>query len=161
MIHCDGACSGNPGPGGYGVVLKYFEHRKELSGGFRRTTNNRMELLGAIVGLESVKKKSYAIKLVSDSKYLVNAVNNKWLRGWKRNGWRTKAKEPVKNIDLWRRLDALLSRHEVELVWIKGHAGEPENERCDQLAVAARDGADLPPDDGYEALLDAGRGLGL
>ena len=131
-IHCDGACSGNPGPGGYGVVLKYREHRKELSGGFIKTTNNRMEVLAAIKGLEALKTDNCEVKLISDSKYLVDAVTKGWLKKWQSNRWRNSKNDVVKNIDLWSYLDALITKHKVEFVWIKGHNNIPENERCDQ-----------------------------
>lgn len=131
-IFTDGACSGNPGPGGWGAILRWREHEKELSGGENPTTNNRMELMAAIVALESLKRAS-AVSLYTDSTYVRDGIT-KWIHGWKRNGWRTSAKKPVKNEDLWRRLDAALAPHDVDWHWVKGHAGHPENERADQLA---------------------------
>ena len=134
-IFTDGACSGNPGPGGYGVVLKYGTARKELSGGEAETTNNRMELMAAIAGLEALKEKC-AVTLHSDSKYLIDAINLGWAVKWRENGWMRTKKDRALNTDLWERLLGLIEAHEVELVWVKGHAGHPENERCDALAVA-------------------------
>ncbi|OYY27416.1 MAG: ribonuclease HI [Azorhizobium sp. 35-67-15] len=134
-IWTDGACSGNPGPGGWGAVLRSGPHEKELSGGEAHTTNNRMELMAAISALEALKKPS-AVDLHTDSEYLRNGVT-KWVAGWRRNGWRTADKKPVKNQDLWERLDAALGRHEIAWHWVKGHAGNELNERADQLA---RDG---------------------
>ncbi|HEB52948.1 MAG TPA: ribonuclease HI [bacterium] len=147
-IYSDGACLGNPGPGGYGTVLLFGEHRRELSAGYRLTTNNRMELLGAIVGLEALSRPC-EVALHSDSTYVVNAMNKGWLSGWQRRGWKTASKQPVKNQDLWRRLLAALGEHRVSWHWVKGHAGDPENERCDQLAVAAAHGEDLLEDEGF------------
>ncbi len=132
IIHTDGACSGNPGPGGWGAILEYNGHEKELSGAEADTTNNRMELMAAIAALEALKRKS-EVRLVTDSVYVRDGVT-KWIHGWKKNGWKTAAKKPVKNEDLWRRLDAVASKHSVEWEWVKGHAGHPENERADQLA---------------------------
>ncbi|MBQ3934295.1 MAG: ribonuclease HI [Clostridia bacterium] len=134
-IYTDGACSGNPGPGGYGAVLVYGSSEKELSGGEPSTTNNRMELTAAIVGLEALKEPC-SVLLVSDSRYLVDAIEKGWLRQWKFRHWKKADGSPVLNPDLWRRLDRQLSRHEVVFQWIKGHAGHPYNERCDALAVA-------------------------
>jgi ribonuclease HI len=131
-IYSDGACSGNPGPGGWGAVLISGAHRKELSGGEELTTNNRMELLGAISALEALKRKS-AVDLWTDSAYVKNGITG-WIHGWKRNGWRTADKKPVKNVELWQRLDELSQRHAVTWHWLKGHAGHPENERADELA---------------------------
>jgi ribonuclease HI len=131
-IYTDGACSGNPGPGGWGAVLSYGGHRKELSGGEALTTNNRMELMAAIQALESVSRRS-RIRLHTDSVYVRNGITS-WLPNWKRNGWRTASRQPVKNDDLWRRLDAAAARHDVEWLWVKGHAGNPGNERADALA---------------------------
>lgn len=148
-IYSDGACLGNPGPGGYGTVLLAGKHRKELSAGYQRTTNNRMELLGAIVGLEALKRPCQ-VTLWSDSQYVVHALTKGWLDGWQRKGWRTAGKEPVKNRDLWERLLRAIGEHQIEWRWVRGHTGEPENERCDQLAVAAASGAELLPDDGFE-----------
>lgn len=131
-IHTDGACSGNPGPGGWGAILHWNGHEKELSGAEADTTNNRMELMAAIASLEALKRRS-KVRLVTDSTYVRDGVT-KWIHGWKRNGWKTAAKKPVKNDDLWKRLDAIASKHDVTWEWGKGHAGHPENERADQLA---------------------------
>lgn len=131
-IHTDGACSGNPGPGGWGAILHWNGHEKELSGAEADTTNNRMELMAAIAALEALKRRS-KVRLVTDSTYVRDGVT-KWIHGWKRNGWKTAAKKPVKNDDLWKRLDAIASKHDVSWEWVKGHAGHPENERADQLA---------------------------
>ena len=131
-LYTDGACSGNPGPGGWGVVLIWGEHRKTLSGGEAETTNNRMELMAAIEGLEGLSR-GCAVDLHTDSQYLRNGIMT-WIHGWKRNGWRTADKKPVKNVDLWQRLDAALERHEVEWHWVKGHAGHALNEEADLLA---------------------------
>lgn len=132
-IHTDGACRGNPGPGGWGAVLEYGKHRKEMSGGDAGpTTNNRMELTAAIEALEALKKPS-DVRLHTDSVYVRSGITS-WMNGWKRNGWRTKDKKPVKNDDLWRRLDAATAKHDIEWLWVKGHAGNPGNERADQLA---------------------------
>ena len=149
FLYTDGASSGNPGPGGYGVVLKCGTAVKEMSGGFALTTNNRMELLAVIKGLEAIKWNNAEVHVVSDSSYVVKAINEGWLVTWKNRGYAR-----VKNPDLWMRLSALLDRHRVSFHWIKGHAGHPENERCDALAVAAGAGAvaagvALPPDTGY------------
>ncbi len=148
-IYSDGCCIDNPGPGGYGVVLLHKNRRKEISGGFRRTTNNRMELLAAIAGLEALKKRS-RVTVYSDSQYLVNAVEQGWARQWQAHNWRRGRKEQAINPDLWERLLALLDRHEVRFVWVRGHAGNPENERADELARGAAAGNDLAIDAGYE-----------
>jgi ribonuclease HI len=147
-IYSDGACLGNPGRGGYGTVLLAGEHRKELSAGFQRTTNNRMELLGAIVGLEALKQPC-EVTLWSDSQYVIHALSKGWLAGWQKRGWRTSSKEPVKNQDLWQRLLRAIDGHTIEWRWVRGHTGDIENERCDQLAVAAANGSDLASDDGF------------
>jgi ribonuclease HI len=131
-IYTDGAASGNPGPGGYGVVLRSGSHYKELSGGFRMTTNNRMELLAVIVGLSSIKKPGQQVTIYSDSKYVVDSVEKKWVFGWVKKGFQGK-----KNKDLWMRFLELYKLHDIKFVWIKGHNSHPENERCDVLAVAA------------------------
>ena len=141
-IFTDGACSGNPGPGGYGVILRYNGVVKELSGGEATTTNNRMELMGAIAGLSALRQPC-RVTLYSDSKYLVDAIQKRWVYGWRSRGWMKSNKEPALNVDLWEQLLPLLERHSVELVWVKGHAGHPENERCDQLAVAAANAAKI------------------
>ncbi|MBC39507.1 MAG: ribonuclease HI [Oceanicaulis sp.] len=132
VIHTDGACSDNPGPGGWGAILHWKGHEKELSGAEAETTNNRMELTAAIAALEALKRRS-KVRLVTDSTYVRDGVT-KWIHGWKRNGWKTAAKKPVKNDDLWKRLDAIASKHDVTWEWVKGHAGHPENQRADQLA---------------------------
>jgi ribonuclease HI len=137
-IHTDGGCQGNPGPGGWGAVLTSGSHRKQMSGGVPATTNNRMELQAAIEALAALNKPC-AIEFFTDSNYLKDGVT-KWIAGWKRNGWKTKAKEPVKNEDLWRRLDAVLAPHTVTWRWLKGHAGHSGNEECDQLATTAIEG---------------------
>ena len=135
-IWTDGSCSGNPGPGGWGALLRYGDHEKELSGGAADTTNNRMELMAAIAALESLKRPC-DVRLTTDSVYVKDGIT-KWIHGWKRNGWRTAAKKPVKNADLWQRLEQAIADHTVSWHWVKGHAGHDENERADQLA---RDGA--------------------
>ena len=131
-IWTDGACSGNPGPGGWGAVLSYDGHEKELSGGEALTTNNRMELMGAIAALEALSRPC-AVNMHTDSQYLRGGVTG-WINNWKRNGWRTADKKPVKNEDLWRRLDEATTRHDIAWAWVKGHAGDPMNERADELA---------------------------
>lgn len=133
-LYTDGACSGNPGPGGWGAILKLGNYEKEFSGGEEYTTNNRMELMGAIIGLEAVKQPSKVI-LTSDSKYLVDSVTKEWVYNWENKNW-IKNGVPVPNTDLWQRLLIQLRRHEVKFQWVRGHAGHPENERCDKLAVA-------------------------
>lgn len=147
-VYTDGACLGNPGPGGYGVVLLYNAHRRELAGGFRLTTNNRMEMMAAIVALSALKLPCQ-VTLHSDSQYLVDAVEKGWARRWRANGWMRNKKERAVNPDLWERLLDLCERHEVAFRWVRGHAGNPENERCDRLATEAARAADLPPDSGY------------
>ncbi|MFA5657846.1 MAG: ribonuclease HI [Oscillospiraceae bacterium] len=137
-IFTDGACSGNPGPGGWGAILRFGENEKELSGGEAQTTNNRMELTAVISGLLALKEPCQ-VKLFSDSKYIIDAVNLGWAKKWRTNGWKRGKNEPALNSDLWERLLLLLEKHEVEFNWVKGHAGHPENERCDRLAVSQRD----------------------
>ena len=132
VIYTDGACSGNPGPGGWGAILMQGEHRKEIFGGEADTTNNRMELLAAISALEALKRKS-AVSLHTDSNYVKNGITG-WIHGWKKNGWKTADKKPVKNVELWQRLDALTQHYDVAWYWVKGHAGHVENERADELA---------------------------
>lgn len=132
IIYTDGACSGNPGPGGWGAILKYGHREKELSGGEKETTNNRMEMIAAIEGLQALKKPC-RVKIVTDSNYLKEGITT-WIHNWKKNGWRTAAKKPVKNADLWQALEAAMEKHDVTWQWVKGHAGHPENERADQLA---------------------------
>ncbi len=150
-IYTDGAARGNPdGPGGYGVILQFVDskgtlHEREYSAGYKKTTNNRMELMAAIVGLEALTK-SCEVDLYSDSKYLTDAFNQHWVEGWIRKGWKRSGNEPVKNIDLWKRLLKAMESHKVHFIWVKGHAGHPENERCDGLATAAADGDGLLDD---------------
>ena len=144
-IYTDGAASGNPGPGGYGVVMESGKHRKELWGGFRKTTNNRMELLAVIVGLESLKKPGMEVTVVSDSKYVVDAVEQRWVFGWEKKGFAKK-----KNPDLWKRFLEVYRKHNVRFQWVRAHNGHPQNELCDELAVAASQQADLPVDEPYE-----------
>jgi ribonuclease HI len=132
IAHTDGACSGNPGPGGWGVILEWDGHVKELCGGEELTTNNRMELMAAIVALESLKR-SCEVEVHTDSQYLRDGVTG-WIHGWKRNGWKTAAKKPVKNVELWQRLDEAAAKHNVSWHWVKGHAGHDLNERADELA---------------------------
>ncbi len=152
-IYTDGSARGNPdGPGGYGAVLEYVDtkgnlHVKELSAGYRKTTNNRMELMAAIAGLEALNRPC-EVELYSDSQYLVRAFNEHWVDGWIRKGWMRGKNEPVKNVDLWKRLLAAKDRHQVTFIWVKGHNGHPQNERCDKLATAAADGDDLLEDTG-------------
>ncbi len=146
-LYSDGACSGNPGPGGYGVILKYNEHEKEFSAGYKSTTNNRMEMMAIIVGLESLNEVCQ-VDVYSDSKYIVDAVNQGWALKWEANNWKRNKKEMAKNIDLWIRLLDLLEKHKVTMKWVKGHAGHPENERCDELAVKAAASSNLLDDKG-------------
>ncbi|MHC8510341.1 MAG: ribonuclease HI [Rhodospirillales bacterium] len=131
-IHTDGSCLGNPGPGGWGVVMRYGAHEKTLHGGEPQTTNNRMELMAAIQALETLSRPS-EIDLHTDSTYVKDGITQ-WIKGWKKNGWKTAAKKPVKNVDLWKRLDAALARHKIDWRWVKAHAGDPLNERADELA---------------------------
>ena len=131
-IFTDGACSGNPGPGGWGAILRHGDTEKELSGGAAETTNNRMELTAAIEALEALKRPC-TVRIYTDSVYVKDGIT-KWIAGWKRNGWKTAAKKPVKNVDLWQRLDVALGAHDIAWNWVKGHAGHPENERADELA---------------------------
>lgn len=150
-IYTDGSARGNPdGPGGYGTILSYIdgngtEHLREYSQGYKKTTNNRMELLAAIVGLEALLRPC-EVTLYSDSQYLVKAFNDHWLEGWIKKGWKRGKNEPVKNVDLWKRLLKAKEPHNVEFVWVKGHAGHPQNERCDELATSAADSDDLLDD---------------
>jgi ribonuclease HI len=132
VVHTDGACSGNPGPGGWGAILEWGGHVRELNGGEAETTNNRMEMLAAIMALEALTRPC-VVEIHTDSSYLKGGVTG-WIHGWKRNGWRTADKKPVKNVDLWQRLDAATARHDVSWHWVKGHAGHPLNERADELA---------------------------
>ncbi|MCF2621982.1 ribonuclease HI [Collinsella tanakaei] len=152
-IYTDGSARGNPGPGGYGAVLRYTapsgkEHVLELSRGYERTTNNRMELMAVIAALE-VLNRPCTVELHSDSQYVVNAFNKHWIEGWIKRGWKTAGKKPVKNPDLWKRLLEAKQAHDVTFVWVKGHAGNTFNERCDQLATSAADNGPLYPDEGF------------
>ena len=147
VVYTDGGASGNPGPGGYGVLLMSGEHRKELSGGFRRTTNNRMELLAVIVALEALKRPGFEVDIYSDSKYVVDAVEKRWVFSWEKKGYKEK-----KNPDLWKRFLVVYRTHKVRFHWVKGHAGNPNNELVDQLAVQAYQKGHLEVDLAYEAL---------
>ncbi len=159
-IYTDGAARGNPdGPGGYGVVLNYVDkngtlHERELSAGYKKTTNNRMELMAVIRGLEALTKPC-EVTLYSDSKYVVDAFNQNWIGGWIKRGWKKADKKPVKNVDLWKRLLEVMQPHEVTYVWVKGHDGHPQNERCDTLATTAADGGNLLDD----VLLESGKNV--
>lgn len=144
VIYTDGAARGNPGPGGLGVVMMYGRHRREISEGYRRTTNNRMELLAVIRGLEALKRKDLKVRIFTDSKYVSEAVNQGWVFNWESKRFKKK-----KNVDLWQRFLELYRRYDITFVWVKGHADIPENERCDELAVEASFREDLPPDEGY------------
>ena len=153
-IYTDGSCLGNPGPGGYGAVLVYGEYAgsdapnyKEFSQGYKRTTNNRMELLAVIVALDALTRPC-KVALWTDSKYVQQAITQRWLMNWQKNGWKTAAKKPVKNQDLWRRLVPLIAKHDVEFNWVKGHSGHMFNERCDELARTAASGSNLLEDEG-------------
>ncbi|NWF77598.1 MAG: ribonuclease HI [Chloroflexi bacterium] len=147
-IYTDGACLGNPGPGGYGVILLYRGHKRELSGGYDKTTNNRMEIMAAIVGLEALKEKCQ-VTLYSDSEYLVKAMSRGWAQRWRANRWQRSKREKVLNPDLWERLLQLCDHHEIKFSWVKGHAGTLENRRCDELAMQAAQQPNLPDDEGY------------
>ncbi len=149
-VYTDGACSGNPGAGGYGVVLLYAGHRKELSGGYRWTTNNRMELMALVAALTALKEPCI-ITIHTDSRYLMGGFEQDWVAKWKNNGWKNSAKDPVQNQDLWKRLDILLAPHVASFRWIKGHAEDQENNRCDLLAVESTRKAPLLIDEEYEA----------
>ena len=150
-IYTDGACKGNPGPGGYGVILIYKQHRKELSGGFARTTNNRMEIFAAIAGLEALKEPCQ-VQLYFDSRYLVYAFTKGWLKNWQAHHWRKSDKTSVLNQDLWQRLLKAAEPHQLELHWVKGHASNPMNNRCDELAQKAATEKNLPEDTGFKYL---------
>ncbi len=150
-LYTDGSARGNPGPGGYGVILRYGKHEKELSQGYRLTTNNRMELLAVITGLEALTKPGQDVMVFSDSKYVVEAVKQGWVFGWQKKGFKGK-----KNPDLWRRFLDIYKQHNVKFTWIRGHNEHPENERCDVLATTAADGRNLLPDVGYETLKEEG-----
>lgn len=150
-IYTDGSARGNPdGPGGYGTILQYVDtsgtlHERELSAGYKKTTNNRMELMAVIVGLEALNRPC-EVELYSDSKYVIDAFEKNWVESWLKNGWKNSQKKPVKNIDLWKRLLEAKKQHQVHFHWVKGHAGHPENERCDRLATSAADGGNLLDD---------------
>lgn len=144
IIYTDGAAKGNPGPGGFGAVLMAGKFYKEISQGFSHTTNNRMELLAVICALELLKNDNMSVTIYSDSKYVVDAVEKNWIYGWVKRGWKN-----VKNPDLWKRYMAVAAKHKVKFIWVKGHAGNLHNERCDVLAVEASNGRNLPPDTGY------------
>ena len=148
-LYTDGACKNNPGPGGYGVVLLFDSHRKELSAGYRKTTNNRMEILAAVAGLEALKEPCQ-VRLYSDSQYLVNAMEKGWASRWQANGWKRNSKERAINPDLWEKLLELCKIHRVEFIWVRGHAGHIENERCDTLATSAILESNLAIDEAYE-----------
>lgn len=151
LIHAftDGSCLGNPGPGGWAVILRFNHVEKVLVGGYARTTNNRMEVMAALFALSALKEPC-RVDLFTDSRYLCDAVEKRWLASWRKNGWKTAAKKPVKNRDLWERLTPLLEKHAVSFHWLAGHAGHPLNERADVLAKEAASGASLPPDEGFE-----------
>lgn len=152
-VYTDGAARGNPdGPGGYGTVLEYVDtkgqlHTKEISQGYKKTTNNRMELMAVIAGLEALNRPC-DVEVYSDSQYVVNAFNQHWIEGWIKKGWKRGKNEPVKNVDLWKRLLEVKGKHQVKFIWVKGHDGHPQNERCDMLATSAADGTDLLEDKG-------------
>ena len=146
-LYADGACSGNPGPGGYGTILVYEKHRKEISGGYQNTTNNRMEMLAVIRGLEILKERC-DVTVYSDSKYVVDAMTKGWVKRWQKNGWMRNKKEPALNVDLWKEMLKLCLHHQVEFRWVQGHSGHPENERCDHLATEALKRKDLKVDPG-------------
>ena len=155
QLFSDGSSRGNPGPGGYGCILRAVDgqgtvHEKELSQGYRLTTNNRMELMGVIAGLEALRYPCEVL-VCTDSQYVAKAFTDGWVRGWVARGWLTAAKKPVKNVDLWQRLLAAMEPHEVSFTWVRGHAGHPENERCDALATAAAESAVLLCDEAFEA----------
>jgi ribonuclease HI len=149
-IYTDGGCINNPGPGGYGAVILEKGKKKEISGGFRLTTNNRMEMMAAIMALRLFMGRGEKISLFSDSSYLVNGVNKGWLKKWKANGWKKSTGDDVLNVDLWEEISYLLENTRVRFYWVKGHAGNPLNERCDRLAVTSARGKNLPKDEGYE-----------
>ena len=144
-IYTDGACSGTPGPGGYGVILEYVEQTKELSAGFANTTNNRMELMAVIAGLSALTQ-SCEVTVVSDSRYVVDAIEKGWVQKWKSNGWMRNKKDKALNVDLWKKMLKLLAKHRVTFTWVRGHSSHPQNERCDRLAVTATGQPHLPED---------------
>ena len=148
LIYTDGSSRGNPGPGGYGALLMSSGHQRELSGGYEKTTNNRMELMAVIVALEALKL-ACKVEVISDSKYVINAMDKGWINGWRQQGWAKADKKPLKNTDLWRRVYDATQTHDVIWTWVKGHAGNKYNERCDYLATFAAEGENLPVDDGF------------
>lgn len=148
-IYTDGACSGNPGNGGYGIILIYGKHRKEISAGYRQTTNNRMELMAVITALKALKEPC-EVKLYSDSKYVIDSITKGWVYSWQKKNWIKSDKKPALNVDLWKELLPLLQIHKVEFIWVKGHADNPGNERCDFLATSAAAGDNLLEDTGYK-----------
>ena len=152
-IYTDGACSGNPGKGGYGVILVFNKYRKELSGGYRLTTNNRMEIISIIIGLEALTKLCN-VTIYSDSRYVVDTMNKGWASKWQSNNWKRNKQEIAKNSDLWKRLLDLCTKHNVQFIWVKGHSGHPENERCDQLAVLASKRMELFIDKVFESTVN-------
>ncbi len=155
IIYTDGACSGNPGPGGYGAILQTGNYRKEFSQGYRLTTNNRMELMAVLTALQALKNtKDYQIKLYTDSKLIVNAINDNWLEKWKKKNWMRNHKDPVINPDLWAEIYSLLGKHKIEVIWVAGHSGIQGNEECDRLARAAASSDDLLIDEEYEKTLE-------
>lgn len=147
-IYTDGACRGNPGPGGFGALLCYGEHRKELSGGFKNTTNNRMEIMAVLAALKALKQPC-SVVLCSDSKYVIDALSKGWAEKWRAAGWMRTRKDKALNADLWEQVLSEVSKHSMEYIWVKGHDGHPENELCDKLAVSAAEGSNLPDDVGY------------
>ncbi len=147
-LFTDGSCLGNPGPGGYGAILIYKGHQKEISQGYILTTNNRMELMAAIAGLKALSEPCHIV-LTTDSQYVRQGITE-WIHNWKRRGWKTASKEPVKNVDLWQELDKEIQRHKIDWHWVKGHSGHPENERCDELARAAAMSENKLDDTGYQ-----------
>ncbi|NEQ73269.1 MAG: ribonuclease HI [Okeania sp. SIO2D1] len=147
-IYTDGACSGNPGPGGYGIVIITDKQRQELSGGYKLTTNNRMELIAAILGLQTLES-ACDVTLYTDSKYIVDAITKGWAKRWRANNWKRNKKDKAMNPDLWEKLLDLCNQHQVEFFWVRGHSGNIENERCDKLAVQASQQPNLPQDSGY------------
>jgi len=149
ILYTDGACAGNPGRGGYAAMLKYRGQQRTLSGGFRLTTNNRMELMAVIAGLEALTRPC-RVRVFTDSQYVVQAMERGWARRWRANGWMRNRKEPALNADLWERLLKLCETHTVEFAWVRGHASDPDNAACDQLAVAAAAQPNLPPDPGFK-----------
>ena len=158
IIYTDGACSGNPGPGGYGTILQSGKHSRELSQGYRKTTNNRMELMAVIAGLQ-ILTRACDVTLYSDSRYVVDAIEKGWAKSWKARGWKKADKQPAMNADLWALALEQLGKHKVKLVWVKGHASNPNNNRCDEIAVAATKSTSLLVDEGYETAKEITAGL--